>query len=161
MSASRPISALVVAGLLTTGAALFPGLAIAGSNSRTVRGHVEDTVVTDGSCQSPVGICTAGRLTGGLGGELGFTITSLAPTTTPGVAFFTALSTIHTGKGDVFCADSGSFNTTPSSGGEGVHLCEITGGTGSFSGATGYLQEVFNFVGTTAKGDYQGTIVLP
>lgn len=154
MYRSRVLPAVLLAALV----ALFANHASADSSVKTVNGHVEDQVVTD-PCASPVGICTVGRLTGGIQGDLEFTITSLAPTDAPGVLLFTAVSTIRTATGDIHCADSGSFNTTSGSDGEGVHLCHITGGTGEFAGASGYLQETFNFVGTLGHGDYRGKVV--
>jgi hypothetical protein len=135
-----------------------PTHASADTSVKTVNGHVEDQVVSD-PCASPVGICTVGRLTGGIQGDLEFTITSLVPTNASGVLFFTAVSTVRTATGDIHCADSGSFNTTSGSDREGVHLCHITGGTGEFQGASGYLQETFNFVGTVGQGDYRGKVV--
>jgi hypothetical protein len=144
--------------LLAATVALVATHASADSSVKTVNGHVEDQVVSD-PCASPVGICTVGRLTGGIQGDLEFTITSLAPTNAPGVLFFMAVSTIRTATGDIYCADSGSFNTTSGSDGEGVHLCHITGGTGEFQGASGYLQETFHFMGTVGVGDYRGKVV--
>lgn len=156
MLRSRILPAILLtglAGLMTTGAR-------ADSSVKTVNGHIEDHGVTE-PCASPFGICTAGRLTGGIQGDLEFTITSLAPTNSPGVLFFTAVSTIRTATGDIHCDDSGSFNTAAGSSGEGVHLCQITGGTGDFLGASGYVQETFNFMGSTGVGDYKGRIVTP
>jgi hypothetical protein len=151
----RSVSAALIVGAI----AFLANQAGADSTQKTFHGHVEDEVVTDGSCTSPVQICTVGRLSGGLNGDLEFTMTSLTPTNPAGTLFFTAQSTIHTRDGDVSCTDSGSFNTAPGSDGEGVHLCEITGGTGEFAGATGYLQEEFRFQGTTGLGEYSATIV--
>ena len=156
MSRSRVLSALLLAGLVT----LVTTGASADSGVKTVNGHVEDQVVAEG-CGSPYGICTAGRLTGGIQGDLTFPITNLAPTNSPGVLFFTAVSTIRTTTGDIYCDDSGSFNTAAGSSGEGVHLCQITGGTGEYVGASGYLQEAFNFVGSAGMGEYKGRIVMP
>jgi hypothetical protein len=154
MYRSRILGGVLVAAsvvLLSTGAS-------ADSSVKTVNGHVEDQVVSD-PCASPVGIFTAGRLTGGIQGDLEFTITSLPSTNAPGVLFFTAVSSIRTATGEIFCADSGSFTTTSGSDGEGVHLCHITGGAGEFEGASGYLQETFNFMGTVGQGDYRGKVV--
>lgn len=152
MYRSRILSAALLVVLL----GLLSSRAVADSNVKTVNGHVEDQVVSEG-CQSPYGICTIGRLTGGIQGDLDFTITSLSPTNAPGVLFFTAMSTIHTATGDISCDDSGSFNTGGD--GEGVHLCQITGGTGEFLGASGYLQEMFYFQGAAGVGEYKGKIV--
>jgi hypothetical protein len=149
----------ILLAMLAALSALLAGPAGADSNVKTVSGHVDDEVVGPPHCTSPVGICTVGRLTGGIQGDLEFTITSLTPAEPPGVLLFTATSTIHTTEGDIFCADSGSFNTAQGSAGEGVHLCVITGGTGEYAGASGYLQEMFHFQGTVGQGEYRGKVV--
>jgi hypothetical protein len=100
-----------------------------------------------------------GRLTGGLQGDLEFTITSLTPAEPSGVLLLTARSTIHTNEGQLFCLESGSYNTASGSEGEGVHLCVITGGTEGFEGASGYLEGRFYFHGTVGEGEYRGKII--
>lgn len=155
MSKFRVIILIALAGLC----ALLAAPVRADSTVKTVSGHIDDEVVGPPQCTSPVGICTVGRLTGGIQGDLDFGITSVTPAEPPGVLHFTATSTIRTREGDIFCADSGSFNTASGSDGEGVHLCVITGGTGEFAGASGYLQETFHFRGSVGQGDYRGKIV--
>lgn len=151
----RALGLVVLVGL----GALFAGNASADSTVSTVNGHVSDEVVAGPDCQSPVGFCTSGEVTGGIQGHLDFTITSLTPVGPDGVLAFTAVSTISTSEGDLHCVDSGSFNTAPGSDGEGVHLCVLTGGTGRYAGASGYLQERFTFMGTAGEGRYSGKIV--
>ncbi len=151
----RALGIVVLAGM----GALFAGNAAADPSATMVNGHVHDEVVEGPECESPVGFCTTGELTGGIQGHLDFTITSLTPVEPAGVLAFTAVSTISTASGDIHCADSGSFNTAQGSGGEGVHLCVVTGGTGQYAGASGYLQERFTFMGTTGEGRYTGKIV--
>ena len=146
--------------VLLLAGALVAGRAGAESTGRIVNGHVEDMVTTD-NCGSPVGLCTVGRVNGGIQGQLSFTVIGLSPTSRQGILFFTAESTIRTLDGDIYCADSGSFNSVPGSEGEGVHLCEITGGTGEYAGVAGYLQEMLHFQGLVGTGDYRGRIVFP
>lgn len=140
--------------------AVLAALALAASGalagSRTVQGEVVDQVVTDGSCTAI--ICTRGVYSGTIRGSFELAITSLAPTDPPNVQSFVGHSTIHTAKGDLRCADSGSFNADPQSAGEGVHLCVITGGTGRYAGATGYLQERLHFAGSEGRGIYTGEV---
>lgn len=146
--------------IATVAAAVLVALALATSGavagSRSVQGEVVDSVVADGSCTAI--ICTRGVYTGTIRGSFEFAITSLTPTDLPNVQSFAGHSTIHTAKGDLRCADSGSFNADPNSSGEGVHLCVITGGTGRYAGATGYLQERLHFVGTEGQGIYVGNV---
>jgi hypothetical protein len=151
----RTLGLVVLVGM----GALFAGNATADPSATMVNGHVHDEAVSGPGCESPVGFCTSGELTGGIQGHLDFTVTSLTPVGPPGVLAFTAVSTISTAAGDIHCADSGSFNTAPGSDGEGVHLCVVTGGTGQYAGASGYLQERFTFMGTTGVGRYTGKIV--
>lgn len=155
MSKIRTVGVVVLVGL----GAFFAGNAGADSTTMEVNGHVQDETVVGAGCQSPVGFCTVGQLTGGIQGQLDFTVTSLTPVEPDGVLAFTAVSTISTSTGDIHCVDSGSFNTAPGSDGEGVHLCVITGGTGEFAGASGYLQERFKFMGTAGEGRYTGKVV--
>lgn len=155
MSKLRIVLAVLVLATLAT----LSTQASADTSIRMVNGHVEDMLKVE-HCSSPYGICTVGRLTGVIQGDLEFTITSLSETQRPGILFFMAVSTIRTADGDIHCADSGSFNSVPGSDGEGVHLCQITGGTGQYANASGYLTETFNFNGSTGIGDYTGKVVL-
>jgi hypothetical protein len=148
-AALAALSIAVVAALVLAATGAF-------ADSTRVKGEVVDHVVSDGSCQ--VILCTHGVYTGKIKGDFEFQITALAPTDVPGVQTFVGSSTIHTGDGDLRCADSGSFNASPASSGEGVHLCVVTGGTGAYQGATGYLQERFHFVGTDGRGEYVGEV---
>ncbi|MGH9670581.1 MAG: hypothetical protein ACRD3A_10780 [Terriglobales bacterium] len=85
--------------------------------------------------------------------------------------FFSELTEIKTVRGNLSCSESGSGNTNSSSDGEFVLLCNITGGTGAYKGASGYLQRVgtSSGIGTPAnvtvpqsgEGTYQGKIILP
>ena len=150
LTAFAALSLAAVAALV-----LAAGGAFAGATS--VKGTVVDHVVTDGPCQAI--LCTRGAYAGKVKGDFDFQITALAPTDVPGVQTFVGSSTIHTRRGDLRCADSGSFNASPASSGEGVHLCVITGGTGAYEGATGYLQERFHFVGAEGRGEYEGEVM--
>lgn len=147
------LAAVIAVAALVAGTVVASG-AFAGS--RSVQGEVVDRVVTDGSCTAI--ICTRGVYSGTIRGTFEFAITSLTPTDLPNVQSFVGRSTIHTAKGDLRCADSGSFNADPQSSGEGVHLCVITGGTGRYAGATGYLQERLHFAGSEGRGIYTGEV---
>jgi hypothetical protein len=140
----------ILAALALAAAGAFAG------GSHTVNGEVVDQVVTDGSCTAI--LCTRGVYKGTIRGTFEFTITSLGTTDLPNVQSFVGHSTIHTAKGDLRCADSGSFNADPQSTGEGVHLCVIAGGTGRYADATGYLQERLHFAGTEGRGIYTGEV---
>jgi hypothetical protein len=62
----------------------------------------------------------------------------------------------------VQCADSAVINTTPGGDGELVGLCEITGLTGKWTGASGYLQSMGTFTLEAGGAErYFGKIVIP
>lgn len=153
----------VLAMLVLATLAVLPAIgsrAVASSGSMPVNGHIQSQVVAGPSCTSPVGLCTAGRFNGGIQGDFEFTATSLTPTATAGVFFYTGTIVVHTRRGDLLCASAGVFNT--SGDGELVDHCTITGGTGNLTGASGYLLTIGTF--TPAAGgdsDYRGTLSTP
>jgi hypothetical protein len=157
----RRISIIAAVALVT--AALFPASwnrVDASSRSTPVNGHIRSQMVAGPFCTSPVQLCTAGRFNGGIQGEFEFTATSLTPTPTAGVFFYTGTIVVHTQRGELFCADAGVFNTAGD--GELADLCTITGGTGDLAGASGYLQTIGTF--TAAAGgdsDYRGKLTTP
>jgi hypothetical protein len=108
----RRISIIAAVALVT--AALFPASwnrVDASSRSTPVNGHIRSQMVAGPFCTSPVQLCTAGRFNGGIQGEFEFTATSLTPTPTAGVFFYTGTIVVHTQRDKLFCADAGVFNT--------------------------------------------------
>lgn len=98
-------------------------------------------VATD--CSSPVGLCTAGQITGGLlNGTTNFTALGIAPAAgMPGIEPETTLSyhgvlEITTQHGTLTISDIGAFDQAV-----GVYseIDRITAGTGRFENATGTL----------------------
>jgi hypothetical protein len=90
-------------------------------------------------------------------------VLSVTPTQQPGVALFDASFTIHTRSGDLtFAHEQVVYNTSPSGNGELSILAEITGGTGRYAGATGYVQGVGISPPSTGvtTGTYVGKITL-
>jgi len=128
------------------------------SGTMPVNGHLVSQVLTVG-CASPIGLCTAGSLNGGIQGDFVFTAASLAPTNVPTVLSYTGTIVVHTMTGDIRINDAGVFDTT----GDGpvVDLSTITGGTGDFTGASGFL-EIFGTFTFAAGGnsDYRGKLAL-
>jgi hypothetical protein len=136
--------------------------AIVAAASNEDHGKFASMVITAG-CTSPVGICTAGTLTGGLKGSFEFTATSLVPTAdTPStsVLLYTGDIVVHTDGGDLLCKDAGAFEST----GDGAvsSVCHITGGTGDFVGAQGQIQFVGTFTfAAGGNGDYRAVLDVP
>jgi len=119
-------------------------------------------------------ICNVSDFTGDLEGHAENTTTSLIPSTPAGVVFFSK-AIIHTANGNLSYLESGAGNAKVPSDGESVYLCEITGGTGVFTGASGYLQLMNTSHGSlggalpgvlpgppsTGEGQYQSRITAP
>ena len=133
------------------------GYAIASSDEQQAHGHLVSQVLSGPTCPSPIGLCTAGRLEGTINGDFVFSATSLQPSATPGVLFYTGEIVAHTSRGEVRCEDAGAFQTSPPGG--VVDLCTITGGTGDWAGVTGHIRIHGTF--TFAEGGnshYEGVI---
>jgi hypothetical protein len=140
-------------------AALLIGQASASPEAMLVKGTFEATVTSGPGCNSPI-ICVKGPLKGGIKGDLELTAHSAAPSGTAGLTLVNSTSVIHTKDGDLFLATSAVADLSPS-GGEHSSVDLVTGGTKKWAGASGYLQARGVVEGTTDRGDYEGTIVLP
>jgi hypothetical protein len=83
---------------------------------KPVVGSFEAAVVTDG-CTSVVGLCTAGRVWGGIQGSYAFTATTFVPNGEPTastVFFFTGHSDVTLKSGDVLLGtDTGAIDLQP------------------------------------------------
>jgi hypothetical protein len=147
--------------VLAFGAALTASPAWA-QQCKPVVGSFEAHVVTDG-CTSPVGLCTAGRVWGGIQGTYSFVMTNAQPNGEPDVPtilFFTGHSQVTLKIGDqVLGTDTGSIDLPPGNGGF-ASLITFHGGSGSMAGATGQirLRGDFDPVAGTTSGDYLGTL---
>lgn len=134
----------------------------ASAASRAV-GNFSSVAVSGPDCISPVGICTAGELTGGLKGTFSFTGTNLIPTTdtpTTGVLLYTGDLVLTTKDGQLFCKDAGAFQTTGA--GAVSSVCVIVSGTGGFTGATGTIQFVGTFTfASGGEGEYRASYNVP
>jgi hypothetical protein len=137
----------------------------AGQTCKPVEGHFEAALIPPGpSCQSPVGICTEGRVWGGIQGDYHFVMAQAIPSAPTGVLsifFFTGKSTIALKSGDrLLGTDTGSIDFEL---GGFASLITFGGGTGEMTGATGQIRlrgELSAQAGTTS-GDYVGTLCTP
>jgi hypothetical protein len=133
---------------------------------KPIVGSFEAHVVTEG-CESAVGLCTAGRVWGGIQGTYAFTMTNATPNgepTVPTVLFFTGHSVVTLKSGDVVLGtDTGSIDLPPGQGGFASLITFHPGGTGSTANATGQirLRGDFDPIAGTTSGDYLGTICTP
>jgi hypothetical protein len=132
---------------------------------RPITGHFEAHLVPPPDCTSVVGVCTAGRVWGGLQGEYNFTMSKLIPTAEPETAsifFFTGRSVVHAAGGDLYGVDTGTIDLPPGQGGF-ASLITWTGGSGPYAGTTGQirLRGFLDAAAGTTAGDYEGSICIP
>lgn len=149
----KRIAVLAVVGALAT----FGSAALASEREQQVHGHLFSQVLAGPACTSPIGLCTAGRLTGVINGDFVFTATRLEPSDTPGIFFYTGNIVVQTQRGEVRCQDAGAFGVNPP--GPVADICTITGGTGDWAGVTGHIRIHGTF--TFAEGGnskYEGVI---
>jgi hypothetical protein len=153
--------ALAVTGIMAT--ALYTAGAHAEPKSLPIHGTLASHAVSGPSCTSPTGLCFVGETKGSLHGPAEFLVEAVTPTATPDVSIVSGSLTIHDSLGDVFCHEEAVLNTSASGDGEFAFLCEITGGTGKWAGASGYIQSVGTVPPSTGQGvgDYTGAIILP
>ncbi len=129
-----------------------------------VNGHIDAVVVPKESCASPFGLCTRGRMIGGIQGDFNFTVTSFAPSPDPNiplVALYTGKIVIETRDGDVlFGAEAGGFNIDPQGDGEFSDLLTIIGGTGNLKNASGHIavSGTVNLATGIGSSDYNGKL---
>jgi hypothetical protein len=122
--------------------------------------------VSDG-CLSPVGLCTAGRVWGGIQGTYAFTMATASPANpvdVPTILFFTGHSVVTLKTGDVVNGtDTGSIDVSPPDTGGFASLITFKGGTGATTNATGQirLRGEFDPVAGTTSGDYLGSMCSP
>lgn len=129
---------------------------------KPVEGHFEAGLVAPPACQSPVGICTEGRVWGGIQGNYHFVMTQSQPSVAvPSIFFFTGKSTIALKSGDqLLGTDTGSIDFGL---GGFASLITFGGGTGDMANATGQirLRGELSFQAGTTSGDYVGTLCTP
>jgi len=143
-------------------AAALPYSTLARPACRPVNGHFEAHLVPPPDCTSAVGVCTAGRVWGGLQGDYQFTMSKQVATAepeTPSIFFFTGRSVVHTKDGDLRGVDTGTIDLPPGQGGF-ASLITWTGGTGSYTATTGQirLRGFLDASAGTTSGDYEGSI---
>ena len=111
-------------------------------------------------CDSPVGVCMTGSVSGRIKGSFSFTARSVIATDdTPVTAAIvtTGDAMVETRSGDLFCKLTGTLQVTDD--GPFVSLCVVTGGTGDWAGTTGYLRTSGTFtLAGGGSGSYDGKI---
>lgn len=150
-----------VAVTLAAGAVLvlLAGGADAAAGCRSANGKVRLAPVSGPECQSPVGMCFAGELMGGLHGTAFTTATSVTPTidtAETSVVLFTANSVVTTQHGTLDLKEAVVLQSAGA--GEFSELSMIVGGTDHWEGASGVLRVDGSFDGTTVTGSYTAEV---
>ncbi len=114
-------------------------------------------------CDSPVGFCTTGRLTGALKGSYEFTMETMLPTdpNLPTILFYTGQSVIETKLGSVVTGiDTGTIDLNPDMFGNFTALITITDGTSYLENTYGQLvlRGKVDFETGGSRGRYTGSI---
>jgi hypothetical protein len=151
---------LGVLSLTAAGVVVVAASSNAASKTKKLHGHmVNISNFFAPTCTSASGICSRFDAKGDIKGE-GVVFVDTAPNPdTP--SYSKAHTVIHTKKGDLTCTEAALFDVA----GEDhafVDLCLITGGTGVYDGATGYIQEVgtFDFANNLGELEYYGKITF-
>lgn len=144
-----------------------PTPARAQDQCKPVVGSFEAHLVFDG-CTSPVGLCTAGRVWGGLQGTYQFVMSDLTASGRPTAAqplatimFFGGDSKVTLKSGDLLPGeDTGAIDLAR---GGFASLITFHGGTGAAANASGQirLRGEYDPVAGTTSGDYIGSICMP
>jgi hypothetical protein len=110
------------------------------------------------ACTSVTGVCSRFSIKGSIKGD-GVVFIDTFPTA-EGLSH--AHTVIHTKRGDLMCSEIAIFDLIGDDHGF-VDLCIVSGGTGTYAGATGYIQEVgtFDFASNVGGGHYHGKLLLP
>lgn len=159
-SLGRTLIAIVVAAAVGGAAVASPVAAKPGTVK--VKGTFENQIFSGPKCASPVQLCVKGEFRGSLKGPDEAVAHSITPTNEPDVVLGDMTLKIHDKRGDLTCHELFLFNTAPSGEGPFSWLCEITGGTGRYAGASGYLQGIGLSPPSTgaSTGTYRGVIEL-
>jgi hypothetical protein len=113
------------------------------------------------ACPSVTGVCSSFTAIGSIQGE---GVVEIDTPPNPTGRFPRAISDAHTvittKKGELHCTETAIFDVQGADHAF-VDLCLITGGTGIYDGASGYIQEVgtFDFAANRGELDYYGELV--
>ncbi len=156
---SRPWFAALA--LATCAAVLAVTGGPAAAAPEAVNGFFKVSSETGAGCDSSVGVCLTGHISGRIKGAFSFTATSVmvtndTPTTSAIVT--TGDAVVATPDGDIECKMTGTLQLT----GDGpfVSLCIVTGGTGKWASAGGHLRTSGTFTfAAGGGGTYDGKVV--
>ena len=156
------IRRVLALGIAVCAVPLTASSARADQQCKPVVGSFEAHVVVTG-CTSPVGLCTAGRVWGGIQGNYEFTMSSAVPNgepEVPTILFFTGHSKVTLKSGAIVLGtDTGVIDLPPGNGGF-ASLITFNGGTHNATGQI-RLRGDYDAVAGITSGDYLGTLCSP
>lgn len=157
----RPRRRLAGLALATCGAVLAVTGGPVAAAPEAVNGFFSVQSETGAGCDSSLGVCLTGHISGRIKGAFSFTATSVVVTNdtpTTSAIVTTGDAVVATANGDIQCKMTGTLQLA----GDGpfVSLCVVTGGTGKWANAGGYLRTsgVFTFA-AGGGGSYDGKVV--
>jgi hypothetical protein len=154
---------LGVLSLTAAGVVVVAGSSNAASNTKKLHGKMVDIQNFGGpGCSSPTGVCSRFTAKGDIKGEGLVEVETFPAADAPGYpAYSRANTVITTKKGNLTCNEAALFDV-PGEDHAFVDLCIISGGTGIYEGATGYIQEVgtFDFANNLGELEYYGKITF-
>jgi hypothetical protein len=155
----RVAVSLGVLGVVATAAVLLAASSGAAPGTVPLHGKMLNIANFGGpNCPSPTGVCSSFTAIGSIQGE-GLVSVDTFPTP-EAISISRAHTVITTDKGELRCSEAAIFDLFGSDHAF-VDLCVITGGTGAYEGASGYIQEVgtFDFVANRGELEYYGKLV--
>jgi hypothetical protein len=148
-----------VLGLLAFAIAAVAVAANSDAGPKTKKLHGKMINIANFPCASATGVCSRFESKGDIKGD-GVVFIDTFPAGFP-LATSDAHTVITTKKGELRCSERAIFDLQGADHAF-VDLCLITGGTGIYAGATGYIQEVgtFDFASNLGELEYYGKITF-
>jgi hypothetical protein len=160
-----PTRKLVLA-MAAVAATLTATIGIAGARgdddrSISLKGSFIATNFSGPDCPSSLDLCARATFSGTLRGPVDAVVTSLEPTSQPGIFLIVAELVFHDPRGELRCTETVVANLTPGSDAEEAFICQFTGGTGKWAGVKGHLEAYGSAPGgQEGRGRYEGRLVL-
>jgi hypothetical protein len=151
-------AALMGVGGLAAGLQVMP--ASASTRTELVAGTFQGTAFSGSGCPSPLNLCSAGSIQGSINGPDQLVVQSFSAIPSSNLSVIDSTVVIHDVRGDILCREDITYNGNPGGDGEFAGLCEVTGGTGHWTAATGYLELAGTFLPGQPKssGVYVGKV---
>ena len=132
----------------------------AGDDCKDVSGPFSSVLVQGPGCESPIGICTHGLLTGNFHATYDFTMITFEPDPNdPTKMIYSGISVIMLRSGkQMFSIDTGIMDTSDPTAVPFVTTANIQSGTGQYDSGTIVASGLLNFITGEAIGSYVGEV---